>query len=324
MAKIPLSEIVDNPFQPRQSFDKESIRSLADEIEAEGFWNGTLQGRRNDKGQIELVYGHRRLRALRRLKQDTVHIEILRLTDLQMAMRSLEENLQREGLTDLERSDGVAQVVALQQRALIEEQNLSETKANARAVQIVAGRLGFADDYVYRLCQFSGLPEKTREIVEAGYLAAETASDAHAWGGDEYVKTLAKQGKEATQPETKVLKPARKTIQAMKRAVAKAPKEIQERLKQDVVEGKLTTPDAVETKARRLTTARVRREKPEPQDLRAVIIGWTRRLNEWERQMAEVEPYMDYVDEVPAIAEPFRDALKRMITTASKLLKASK
>jgi len=321
---IPLADIVDNPFQPRQSWDKDSIRSLADEIAEEGFWNGTLQGRRNEKGQIELVFGHRRLRALRRLKQDTVHIEILPLTDLQMALRSLEENLQREGLTDLEKSDAIAKVVGLQQQILIEDQKLSTTKANAAAVQIVAQRLGYGVDHIYRLCQFSGLPEKTREPIEAGYLAAETVLDAHNWGGDEYVETLAEEGKRASQPDANVLKPARKTVQAMKRAVAKAPKDLQERLKQLIVDGKLKTPQAVETKARQLAVQKIRTEKPAPRDLRAVILGWTRELKEWDTKMNEVLPYMDYVDEVPKIAEPFRVALKQLVKTAEKLLKASK
>jgi len=94
---VPLTEIIDNPFQPRTTFDRESIHSLAEEIQAEGFWNGTLQGRRTKTGKVELVFGHRRLRALRHLKVPSVKIELLDLTDAQMALRSLEENLQREG-----------------------------------------------------------------------------------------------------------------------------------------------------------------------------------------------------------------------------------
>src|SRR4030095_544414 len=111
--QIPLDEIIDNPFQPRKEFDRDSLQSLADEMKAEGFWSGTLQGRRTKTGKVELVFGHRRVRALKMLKTETVPIEIVDLTDAQMALRSLEENLQREGLSDLERADGVKAALAV-------------------------------------------------------------------------------------------------------------------------------------------------------------------------------------------------------------------
>src|SRR5262245_25535312 len=99
---VPLSDIVPNPFQSRSTFDEADVRSLADEIQAEGLWNTVFQARRNGHGKFELVYGHRRMAALRLLKYKTVPIEVVDLTDAQMALRSLEENLQRQGLTDLE------------------------------------------------------------------------------------------------------------------------------------------------------------------------------------------------------------------------------
>src|SRR5215831_2304979 len=140
---VPLNEIVDNPFQPRSEFDATAIRSLADEIKAEGFWNGTLQGRRNARGQVELVFGHRRLRALKLLKVPSARVEILDLTDAQMSLRALAENLQREGLTDLEKSDAVKRTVEIER---------ARRKANGEpergAIQVVADRLGLAAEWV--------------------------------------------------------------------------------------------------------------------------------------------------------------------------------
>ena len=62
---IPLDQIVDNPFNARTTFDQAALQSLADEMKAEGAWNITLQGRRTGNGTIELVFGHRRVRAFR-------------------------------------------------------------------------------------------------------------------------------------------------------------------------------------------------------------------------------------------------------------------
>ena len=60
--KVALGDIVDNPFQARKDFDQASVRSLANEIKVEGFWNTTLQARKSKKnGKVELVFGHRRV-----------------------------------------------------------------------------------------------------------------------------------------------------------------------------------------------------------------------------------------------------------------------
>jgi len=312
---VPLNEIVDNPFQPRSEFDATAIRSLADEIKAEGFWNGTLQGRRNARGQVELVFGHRRLRALKLLKVPSARVEILDLTDAQMSLRALAENLQREGLTDLEKSDAVKRTVEIER---------ARRKANGEpergAIQVVADRLGLAAEWVGTLCNISlSMDRKERDVIEAGHLTAKTAHAAKQWGGSEYVQTLARQGKDRTRS-----KPTHTTVAAMRSAVNAAPEPIREKLKEEVVAGKLERPDQVEARARRLASDRVRREKEPPPDLRVVILDWTDELKGWNTKLKTVAPYMDYVDEVPSIANRFRGALEQLIDTAKELLKEAR
>ena len=317
--EVAIADIVDNPFQPRTTFDPDAIRSLADEIKAEGFWNGTLQGRRGTNGTVELVYGHRRLRALKLLKTETVKVEIVDLTDAQMALRSLEENLQREGLTDLEKADAVKRAVEIARADL-----RAEGKNEAHAVQQIAARLGLSVPWVAALCKISSsMEEKNRKPIEAGHITAKTAMAAKDFGGDAYVKTLAEQGKEAAKTGD-VPKPTHMTVAAMAKAVKQAPEPVREKLKEEVVSGKLTTPDQVEARASRLASDRVKREKEPPPDLRAVIVGWTRELKAWKRKLSEAAPYMDYVDEVPGIADPFREALAQLVSTARDMLKAAR
>lgn len=316
MAKeIPLERIVDNPFQPRTTFDPAALQSLADEMKAEGFWNGSLQGRKTTNGNVELVFGHRRLRALRLLKVPSVHVEILDLTDAQMALRSLEENLQREGLTDLEKADAVKRAVDIERVAL-----KAAGKNQSHAVPHVAKRLGVSKTWVGKLCQISAtMVAKNRAVIEAKHITALTALAAKTWGGPTYVETLAKQGKQAAE-DGSVGKPTHMTVAAMKKVVTATPEPIREKLKEEIVEGKITTPEQAEKRARSLASARTKRNSTTPKDLREVIVGWTYTLRDWEKQMREVAPYMDYVDEVPAIAGPFREALKELIDTAKRLL----
>ena len=314
---VPLSEVVDNPYQPRQVFDPAAIKSLADEIAAEGFWNGTLQGRRNARGRIELVFGHRRLRALRLLKTSSARIEILDLTDAQMAMRSLEENLQREGLADFEKADAVRQAVELEK-----QRRKDNGEPERGAIDTVAKRLGLAPQWVSELCQISeAIASEEREGIN-GAITAKTASDAKKWGGKRYVKTLVRQAKDAAKEDAKVSKPTEHTVAKMKKAVMAAPEDDRPKLEAAVFEGKYVTPAQVESAARRLKSNGVKREKAVPPDLRVVITDWTHDLRDWEKKLADVLPYMDYVDEAPRIAESFRGALEKLIATANKILKA--
>ena len=312
---VPLSEIVDNPFQPRTTFDEATVRSLAEEIKAEGFWNGTLQGRRNARGRIELVFGHRRLRALKLLKVPSARIEILDLTDAQMALRSLEENLQREGLTDIEKADAVKKAVEIERN-----DRKARREPERGAVQVVAARLGLSKEWVSELCEISSaMADKDRTAIEAGHVTAKTAHAAKKWGGSAYVSTVAKQGKQAAK-DGSVPKPTHMTVAAMKKAVEAAPEPVRETLKEKIVTGAIATPGEAVAAARRMASTHVRREKEPPPDLRAVIVTWTHRLNDWEKQMREVVPYMEYVEGVPAVARDFRKALDKLIATAKDLL----
>jgi len=317
--EIALSDIVDNPFQARHDFDRGALQSFADEIKAEGTWKFVLLGRKNGKGKVEIAFGHRRVRALRLLKSPTVMVDITSLTDAEMARIGLEENLQREGLTDLEKADAVRLAVELERKARI-----NVGKPEQGAIQVVADRLGLAQTWVSKLCEISrGMPLKVREVVEAKTMTAQTAFEAKQWGGDDYVRTLARQSKEAEKETSTISKPTHMTVKAMKRAVAAAPERVQEQLREEVFSGKLERPDEVATRARRLESSKVRRDKEPPPDLKIVIVGMTHDLKEFRKKLETVAPYMDYVDEVPPIAERFREALRDLIETAKDILKAS-
>jgi ParB/RepB/Spo0J family partition protein len=313
--QIPLDEIVDNPFQPRKEFDRDALRSLADEMKAEGFWSGSLQGRRTKSGKVQLVFGHRRLRALRLLKAETVPVEIVDLTDAQMALRSLEENLQREGLTDLEKADAVKKAVE------IEEAELRAAEKNvSHAIPQVAKRLGLGERWVRTLCEISGsLEPKNRGPVEEGHLSAKAAFLAKEWGGDDYVKALARQAKEAGKDES-LPKPNEHTVYGMKKVVREAPEAVQEKLQELIWDGDITTPKEAEQKARRLAAERTKRNKRPPEDLETFLVGWTHRFKDWTTELEQLVPYLEYLDELPAaILTPFFSSRDRFLSATDPL-----
>lgn len=314
---ISLDKIVDNPFQSRTTYDRDSIRSLADEMKAEGIWSTVLQGRRTKTGKVELVFGHRRLRALRLLSVQTVPIEIVDLSDAQMALRSLEENLQREGLTDLEKADAVKRAVDVAKAEL-----RPTGESDAHVVNEVAQRLGLSRQWVHTLCKISSsMHDKNRDQISARHITGQTALAAKEWGGDAYVKTLARQGKDAATTGD-VPKPTHMTVQAMKKVVNAAPEPVREKLKAAIIEGDVTTPAEAETKGRRLAAERTKRTRPLPPDLETAIVGWTRRYKDWAEQLKrELIPYLSYVEDLDVrIANPFQLAQRAFMETAQEAM----
>jgi ParB/RepB/Spo0J family partition protein len=103
-------KIKDNPYQPRRSYPPRKIDELASSIEQNGLLEIPM-GRRNN-GDIELAFGHIRKRSFIKLKKKnskkwpTMPVDIRKISDHEMAVFALEENLKRSDITpiDLARS----------------------------------------------------------------------------------------------------------------------------------------------------------------------------------------------------------------------------
>jgi ParB family chromosome partitioning protein len=92
-----------NPFQPRQHFDQEEIKGLAESIRAQGLLQPLLLRKHNDHYQI--VSGERRFRALQLLGTDKIPGTIRPgLSDRDMLEMALVENIQREDLSEIEKA----------------------------------------------------------------------------------------------------------------------------------------------------------------------------------------------------------------------------
>ncbi|MNS45645.1 Chromosome-partitioning protein Spo0J [compost metagenome] len=106
--KIPLDRIIPNRFQPRIAFAEEGIRDLAESIAQIGLTQPiTVRAHGKD---YELIAGERRLRAHRLLNKATIEAIVVDADDGQAAAMALSENIDREGLTDFEISEGMRQL----------------------------------------------------------------------------------------------------------------------------------------------------------------------------------------------------------------------
>ncbi len=119
-AKIPVSKVTANRFQPRKDFHQDSLDELKRSIKE----NGLIQPitvRRTKDGNFELVSGERRWRAVKDLGIREIPAYVLQVdSDEKMLELALTENLQREDLNPIE--------IALGYQRLIDECKLTQEK----------------------------------------------------------------------------------------------------------------------------------------------------------------------------------------------------
>ncbi|HZT99351.1 MAG TPA: ParB/RepB/Spo0J family partition protein [Ktedonobacteraceae bacterium] len=100
---IPSDALLDNPYQPRGFIDEETLEQLASTIQDQGF-QGVLTARPHpsEPGKYQITAGHRRREAARRAGLTTIPTVVKELSDQDMAILSVTENIQREDLTPLD------------------------------------------------------------------------------------------------------------------------------------------------------------------------------------------------------------------------------
>jgi ParB/RepB/Spo0J family partition protein len=295
--KIAVRDIKPNPFQARTVYDREAINTLADEIKSEGLWAGALRGRSRN-GRVELCFGHRRLEAIKQLGWKDVEVDIVELSDDEMATQSLIENLQREGLNDLDKAEGIS--------ALVKQLRRSKGYDENRAIRQVSAKLGLSPAWIRELIGITAFDAPAKDVIRKGKIKGRTAMEAHRIGGSRMVQTAALKGL----PVHKLTKIGTKLSEI-------EDKQIRQKLKQEVLEGKLTEPEDIERKARVIIA---RRQKDAPADLNLIIIQWTRFIDDWNKKLDDVLPHKDYIDRVPKVAAGFRASIRALIQRLEKFL----
>lgn len=152
--EVELGRIRPNPFQPRSEFDDEAIERLAGSIHENGLLQPIVVRPVGEAFQI--VAGERRFRAIQRLGWDRVPVITRGLSDEQMLVVALVENLQREDLSPLEE--------ALGYQRLVEDFDLSH--------QEVAERVGKDRSTVANALRLLALPDEVRGLLAAGRISA--------------------------------------------------------------------------------------------------------------------------------------------------------
>jgi ParB family transcriptional regulator, chromosome partitioning protein len=98
--RVPLSDVVPSPLQPRKEFAQEQLEELMASIKEHGVIQPLIV--RPVNGKLELIAGERRFRASRELGLDRVPVIVRQASDRDVLEMALIENLQRENLNPIE------------------------------------------------------------------------------------------------------------------------------------------------------------------------------------------------------------------------------
>ncbi len=101
---IPIKNIVPNPHQPRQEFDKAALQDLAISIMEYGLMQ-PISVRQIGPFQYELIAGERRLTACKNLGMAYIPAIVMNANPTDSAVLALVENIQRENLNYLEEAE---------------------------------------------------------------------------------------------------------------------------------------------------------------------------------------------------------------------------
>jgi ParB family chromosome partitioning protein len=102
IAQVPLKYIAPNPYQPRAAHDDAGIEELMGSISESGLLQPIVL--RRTRAGYEIIAGHRRFEAARRLGLDAIPAIVREATDRGMLEMSLLENIQREDLDPVEKA----------------------------------------------------------------------------------------------------------------------------------------------------------------------------------------------------------------------------
>lgn len=147
VVEIKLDDILTNPYQPRNHFEEEKIKELADSINQHGLFTPILV--RKNLTKYQLIAGERRYRAFKMLNKMTIPAIVVEYDELQTMEVALLENIQRENLNVIEE--------ALAYKRLIDSHNYSQEE--------LARRLGKSRPHITNLLRLLKLHPSIQEMV---------------------------------------------------------------------------------------------------------------------------------------------------------------
>lgn len=151
--EIPLKELRPNPYQPRKTFNEDSIAELAQSIKEHGVIQPIIV--RTVLRGYEIIAGERRFRASQQCGLEKIPAVVRKFTDQQVMEIALIENVQREDLNAIE--------IANAYQALVDQFQFTQEELSVK--------VGKSRSHIANLLRLLQLPEDVKQHVSRGTLS---------------------------------------------------------------------------------------------------------------------------------------------------------
>ena len=164
----------DNPFEVRED---EEMENLIESIKEYGILTPLVvsrQGRRGDV--IQLVSGHRRLHAAKKLGLQVIPVTYVTMTPAEIAIAVVDSNLQREKILPSEKAKAYQlKMEAMKKTAGRPLKNVSQLATNFDTATEIGKQSGESRDQVFRYIRLNNLIPELLQMVDDGRIALTPA-----------------------------------------------------------------------------------------------------------------------------------------------------
>jgi len=155
--KVSISDLVSNKFQPRKTFDEDSLQDLTNSIKERGIIQPIVVRKSNeDSSKYEIIAGERRWLSAQKAGLHEVPVVITDVDDLKSLEFAIVENVQRNDLNAIEEARGY--------QRLIDDFSYDQEK--------VAQFIGKSRSHITNFLRLLSLPEAVLKLIETQKITA--------------------------------------------------------------------------------------------------------------------------------------------------------
>ena len=160
LKKVSISDLIRNPYQPREFFSETKLEELANSIKKNGVIQPiAVRPNKSEPGKYEIIAGERRWLAAQKAGLHEIPVSILDLTDVESLEVAIVENVQRDDLNPIEEARGYKR---LSQEFKHDHESISKLMSKSRS-------------HISNTLRLLTLPEDIISMLEEGTLTTGQA-----------------------------------------------------------------------------------------------------------------------------------------------------
>ena len=129
--RVAISDLIRNPYQPRETFNKAKLEELANSIKKNGIIQPiAVRPNKSEVGKYEIVAGERRWLAAQKAGLHDIPVTVLDLSDVESLEVAIVENIQRDDLNPIEEARGYKR---LSEEFNYDHENISKLMSKSRS-----------------------------------------------------------------------------------------------------------------------------------------------------------------------------------------------